>query len=47
MRTGTGGNNYSISYTYDGNGNRATKVLGGVTDTYSYDSHDKLTALPS
>jgi RHS repeat-associated protein len=45
VRTGTGGNNYSISYTYDGNGNRATKVLGGVTDTYSYDSHDKLTAI--
>jgi RHS repeat-associated protein len=43
VRTGTGGNNYSISYTYDGNSNRATKVLGGVTDTYSYDSHDKLT----
>src|ERR1044071_1755419 len=36
---------YSISYTYDHNGNRATKVLNSATDTYSYDSHDKLTSV--
>jgi len=45
--TGGGSNAYSISYTYDHNGNRKTKVLGGVTDTYSYDSNDKLTSTSS
>ncbi len=38
---------YSISYTYDHNQNRKTKVLNGVTDTYSYDSHDHLTSTSS
>ena len=35
---------YSISYVYDHNQNRTSKTIGGVTDTYSYDSHDKLTS---
>jgi len=38
----TGSNAYSISYTYDHNGNRLTKVLGGVTTNYTYNAHDKL-----
>ena len=38
----TGSSAYSASYTYDHNGNRLTKVLGGVTDTYTYDAGDKL-----
>ena len=42
VRTGTGA--YSISYTYDSAGNRATKVLGGVTENYTYDDANKLTA---
>jgi len=46
IRTNSG-NNYSISYTYDHNSNRKTKVQGGVTDTYSYDSHDHLTSTSS
>ena len=40
--TGGGSNAYTISYTYDHNANRKTKVFGGVTDTYSYDNNDKL-----
>ena len=39
-RTGSGA--YTIAYTYDHNNNRKTKVLGGSTDTYTYDAHDKL-----
>ena len=38
----TGSSAYSASYTYDHNGNRLTKALGGVTDTYTYDAGDKL-----
>ena len=45
--TGGGSNAYSISYTYDHNANRKTKVLGGVTDTYTYDSNDKLLSTSS
>jgi RHS repeat-associated protein len=33
---------YSCSYTYDGNGNRATRTLNSVTENYSYDAGDKL-----
>ena len=33
---------YSASYSYDANGNRLTKTLGGVTENYSYDDGDKL-----
>jgi RHS repeat-associated protein len=36
------GTSLDISYTYDANGNRATKTLGGVTDTYNYLVADKL-----
>lgn len=36
---------YLCSYTYDGNGNRLTKTLNGVTDSYSYDDGDKLLAI--
>ncbi len=39
----TSGN--SGSYTYDGNGNRATRVVGGVSDTYSYDFENRLIGL--
>ena len=38
---------YTVGYTYDGNQNRLTKVLNSVTQSYSYDSHDKLTAAGS
>jgi YD repeat-containing protein len=31
-------------YIYDHNGNRATKTIGGVADSHSYDSHDHLTS---
>jgi RHS repeat-associated protein len=37
-----GGGGYSISYAYDHNGNRTGKTLNGVTETYTYDAHDKL-----
>ena len=40
---------YALAFTYDHNHNRATKVVGtgmsAVTDTYSYDAHDKLTGI--
>ena len=42
-----GGSGYTIGYTYDHNQNRKTKVLNGVTDTYSYDSHDHLLSTSS
>ena len=45
--TSGGSNPYTISYTYDHNGNRKTKVLGGVTDNYTYDAHDKLLSTSS
>jgi len=45
--TGGGSNAYSISYTYDHNANRKTKVIGGVTDNYTYDSNDKLLSTSS
>jgi RHS repeat-associated protein len=35
----TGANSYSITYTYDGNGNRLTKVQGGVTTNYTYQTN--------
>ena len=34
---------YSLSYTYDAAGNRASKTAGGNTETYLYDSANKLT----
>ena len=43
----TGSSAYSISYTYDNAGNRATKVLGGTTESYSYDDANKLTSAGS
>jgi RHS repeat-associated protein len=45
VRTGPGA--YSVSYTYDHNGNRTTKVLNGATDTYTYDAHNKLLSTSS
>jgi len=36
---------YSASYTYDANGNRATKSLGGTTETYNYSNCDELTSI--
>lgn len=36
---------YTASYTYDANGNRATRTVNSVTETYSYDAGDKLTAI--
>jgi RHS repeat-associated protein len=35
-------NAYTATYTYDDNGNRLSKTLGGVTTSYAYDNHDKL-----
>ena len=40
----TGASAYSVSYTYDNAGNRATKVLGSTTESYSYDDANKLIA---
>jgi RHS repeat-associated protein len=42
--TRTGGGAYSIQYTYDNAGNRLTKVLNSVTESYTYDDANKLTA---
>jgi RHS repeat-associated protein len=42
VRTGTGA--YTLSYTYDNAGNRLTKVLNSVTENYTYDDANKLTA---
>ncbi|GEM_PF-2464211 len=36
---------YSASYTYDANGNRASKTLNGVVQTYVTDAGDKLTGI--
>ena len=33
---------YTGTYTYDGNGNRLTRSINGVAETYAYDSGDKL-----
>ncbi len=33
---------YSAGYTFDGNGNRLSKAVNGVTEFYSYDDGDKL-----
>ena len=40
QRSGT--NAYDLTYTYDAVGNRATKLIGGVTTTYTYDAADEL-----
>jgi RHS repeat-associated protein len=39
----SGANAYDATYTYDGLGNRLTKVEGGTTTTYSYDAANELT----
>jgi RHS repeat-associated protein len=41
--TSTGGSNGTATYTYDANGNLATRLFGGVTTTYGYDPLDQLT----
>jgi YD repeat-containing protein len=41
QRSGT--NAYDLTYTYDAVGNRATKLTGGATTTYTYDAADELT----
>lgn len=33
----------TTTYTYDANGNLATRTLGAITTTYAYDEHDELT----
>ena len=33
---------YNVGYTFDGNGNRLTKTVNGVVESYSYDDGDKL-----
>ena len=35
----------SASYTWDANGNRATRAAGGATDTYSFDGENRLISL--
>lgn len=42
VRTGPGA--YTLSYTYDHNGNRLTKTLNGVQENYTYDAGDHLLA---
>lgn len=37
--------NNSATYTYDGKGNRALKVVGSVTTQYAYDYNNRLTTL--
>ncbi len=39
------GPNYSESFTYDGNHNRASETLNGVVQTYNYGSADKLNSI--
>src|ERR1700681_2796352 len=46
-RDNSHGTGYSISYVYDHNQNRTSKTIGGVTDTYTIGSHDKLTSTSS
>ena len=38
----SGANAYDLTYTYDPVGNRATKLTGGVTTTYTYDAGRRL-----
>jgi RHS repeat-associated protein len=33
---------YSETYTYDLNGNRTSKTVGGATEKYEYDGHDRM-----
>jgi YD repeat-containing protein len=40
--TRSGANAFAASYTYDNAGNRLTKTVGGVTETYAYDDANKL-----
>ena len=47
VRDNSHGTGYSISLAYDHNGNRTSKVQGGVTTTSVYDHHDKLTSAGS
>ena len=36
------GLSYLANYTYDANGNRLTRTVNSVTETYAYDEADKL-----
>lgn len=36
---------YGGTYTYDGNGNRLTRTVNGVTEDYHVDDGDKLTSI--
>ena len=47
VRDNSHGTGYSIALAYDHNGNRTSKVQGGVTTTSVYDHHDKLTSAGS
>jgi RHS repeat-associated protein len=42
--TRSGANAFVATYTYDNAGNRLTKTVGGVTESYSYDDANKLLA---
>lgn len=39
-----GGSPVATNYTYDGDGRRITKVMGGVTTVYAYDAIGNLAA---
>lgn len=39
------GGAYSLTYTYDNAGNRATKYNGTITETYAYDNAEKFTGV--
>ena len=33
---------YNVAYTYDANGNRISKTVNGVAESYTYDLADKM-----
>ena len=35
---------YNVAYTYDANGNRISKTVNGVAESYTYDLADKMLA---
>jgi RHS repeat-associated protein len=45
LATWTRSNGPQVTYTYDANGNRATRVEGAATDTYAYDYWNRLVEL--
>ena len=47
VRDNSHSSGYSNAFVYDHNANRTSKVQGGVTTSYSYDNHDKLTSAGS